>query len=73
MESKKRSIIKTMIWRSIGLTNGIVVTFLFLGEFSKSLGIAITANTTGLILYYIHERIWNKVKWEKQQKTISKK
>ena len=71
MESKKRSIVKTAVWRSISLINGTLVTFLFLGDISISIGISVTVNIVAVILYYLHERVWNKIKWG--QKIISKK
>ncbi len=66
-ESKKRSFVKSLIWRIIATINGIVGTYFFIDNISQSIKIGIFANFTGMILYYIHERIWNKIKWEKNK------
>jgi uncharacterized membrane protein len=63
MDSKTRSIIKSLTWRIIAVINGCLVAYLFLGNISQSLCIGIVGNVTGFILYYLHERIWNKVNW----------
>ena len=65
-ERKIRSIVKGLSWRFIGVLNALVVTFIFLPDFKQSLKIAIAANVTGMILYYFHERVWNKSSWKRE-------
>lgn len=62
-DTATRSLVKTITWRITG--SG--ATFAISYAISKSLTIAgtiaviqLTANT---ILYYIHERIWDKISW----------
>lgn len=65
-ETKIRSIAKSAIWRFVATINGFVVAYIYLEQFSQSLKIAIVGNITGLVLYYMHERIWNIFRWEKK-------
>ncbi len=62
-ENKKRSIFKSIVWRILATLNGWIVAYLFLHNLSSSFKIAIVGNVTGFMLYYIHERVWNKIKW----------
>ena len=65
METKKRSIVKSIIWRIIATLNGILGAYYFTGNVIESMKIGIFANITGFVLYYIHERVWNKLKFGK--------
>lgn len=66
-DSRKRSILKSLLWRGFALTNAFVVTWIFIGEWSRSAGVAITANIISFIAYYFHERFWSNVKWGKEE------
>ncbi len=64
-ETKKRSIIKTVIWRLIATSNSYFV-LLYLNDTNKdNLYKAIYMNITGFFVYYFYERIWNFIKWGK--------
>jgi len=65
-ETKKRSITKTITWRIIALSSTFIITYLFLGSFQQSLVVTILLNVTAIILYYIHERVWNLINWERK-------
>lgn len=62
-ETKIRSFLKSIIWRIIATINGILGAYLFTHNILESVKIGIFANFTGFILYYLHERFWNKIKW----------
>ena len=61
MEDRKRSLIKTISWRIIATTVTVLVSFIWLDEWTKAITLAITANAIKMILYYAHERTWNKI------------
>jgi uncharacterized membrane protein len=63
IETKKRSFLKSIIWRIIATINGILGALLFTHNLNQSIKIGIFANITGFILYYFHERFWNKIQW----------
>jgi uncharacterized membrane protein len=65
MDSKRRSIIKSISWRIIALFITIFVSFAILGSWSVSAAIGISSNLLKTLFYYIHERLWEKTSWER--------
>ncbi|MBS3902903.1 MAG: DUF2061 domain-containing protein [Anaplasmataceae bacterium] len=62
-ESHKRTFLKTITWKVLATTLTFSVTYFFTGHFYLSFGLAVTSAVFGLVLYYIHERIWNAIQW----------
>ncbi|MFH1772518.1 MAG: DUF2061 domain-containing protein [Candidatus Omnitrophota bacterium] len=65
MEHPKRSFVKSLTWRVIAIVTTMVVVYLYSGDFKSSLMIGLGANFIKFFLYYVHERIWNKVSYGK--------
>lgn len=64
-ESKTRTAVKTIIWRLIATLNSFLV-LLYLNDSNKdNLHKAVYMNITGFFVYYFYERIWNFIKWGK--------
>lgn len=64
-ESKTRTAVKTIIWRLIATLNSFLV-LLYLNDSNKdNLYKAVYMNITGFFVYYFYERIWNFIKWGK--------
>jgi uncharacterized membrane protein len=40
-----------------------IITYIITGNYELTLGITFSANIANTILYYVHERIWNKFHW----------
>lgn len=59
-DSKNRSFKKTASWRIIAVINSYIVLVMAFTE--SPLWNAIAMNIAGAVLYYVHERIWNKIK-----------
>ena len=64
-ESPVRSVAKAVSWRIIGTLDTLIVSYLLTGELVLASSIASIDFITKLILYFFHERIWNKIKWGK--------
>jgi len=63
-DKHKRSLAKTITWRVFAsTTTTITLVFLFTGELFVSLGVGITELIAKLIVYYLHERAWDRVSW----------
>lgn len=62
-ETKKRSIYKALSWRVIALLNSWMV--LGLSFTTSNFLNALTMNIIGFFLYFIFERMWNKIKYGK--------
>ena len=61
IEHPKRTIFKTLTWRVIAVSVTVAAVYLYTGKIEESLVVGISANAVKMFLYYIHERIWNKV------------
>lgn len=60
-ETHKRSIAKTMTWRVFATATTMLVAYIWLGEWTTSIALALMANGIKAVLYYIHERVWNRI------------
>tara|TARA_R110002050_G_scaffold2636_10_gene14993 strand:+ start:1511 stop:1711 length:201 start_codon:yes stop_codon:yes gene_type:complete len=66
MDTKTRSIIKTISWRITGTLCTFLISLAILGDIKTSSAIAIIQLTFNSIIFYFHERVWNLVKWGKK-------
>lgn len=62
-ESTKRSIVKTLSWRLTGSGSTFVISYIILGSLATSGTIALIQLTFNTVLYYGHERVWNRIRW----------
>ena len=58
-----RSLAKTISWRITGSLSTFVISYLILGSFAIASSIAVIQVTINTILYFFHERAWDKVSW----------
>jgi uncharacterized membrane protein len=61
VESKQRTILKTISWRMVAILNSFLVLTVNLTD--NNFLNALYMNITGFIVYYVFERIWNKIKY----------
>jgi len=66
MDHPKRSIVKTISWRVTGSSATFLIAYLLTGNFAIAGVIGVTQMISNTILYYFHERIWNKISWGQQ-------
>ncbi|MBI3940466.1 MAG: DUF2061 domain-containing protein [Acidobacteria bacterium] len=66
METKARSWAKSVVWRLLGFLILGVISYLFTGNWSESIGISSAFNLIRLVLYYYHERLWLKIHWGRE-------
>ena len=64
-DTQLRSVTKTVSWRLTGTACTFGVSWLILGDISTSGTIAIIQLTFNTVIFYIHERLWNFIKWGK--------
>ena len=64
-EKIKRSLVKTISWRVVGTIATIVISYLITGALTLAFSIGFVELISKLILYFFHERAWNKIKWGK--------
>ncbi len=63
IDKPRRSLIKTITWRITGSGSTFGISYLILGNFVIAGSIATIQLVTNTVLYFIHERVWDRVKW----------
>jgi|TARA_Y100001954_G_C15353135_1_gene380303 uncharacterized membrane protein len=63
-----RSLIKTITWRILASLDTFLIAWFVSGSISVGGWIATIEVITKIILYYFHERAWNRVKWGQFEK-----
>jgi len=63
MDAPRRSIVKTVSWRITGSSATFAIAYILTGDVAVAGVIGITQMISNTILYYVHERIWNKILW----------
>ena len=65
IDSKKRSFWKALSWRLIAIVILVMVAFLTTGNIKSTSLIALCYNTIQVFVFFLHERLWNFIKWGK--------
>jgi uncharacterized membrane protein len=61
-DSHTRSLVKGFTWRIIATTTTTVIAWLVTGQLEAAFRIGIFEFFTKLLIYYIHERIWTRIR-----------
>lgn len=59
-DSSLKSVLKTVSWRIVGTLDTLIMSYLITGESKTAFSIASVEFFSKMVLYYLHERIWNK-------------
>lgn len=62
-DTPKRSLVKTVSWRITGSGATFGISYLISGNFVVAGTIASIQLISNTILYFVHERVWNRIKW----------
>ena len=60
-----RSIAKAISWRVTGTVDTFFISWLITGQLLLASGIALTEIVTKIFLFWAHERVWNKINWQR--------
>ena len=66
-ETAVRSLVKAYSYRCCGTLTTIVISYVITGQFILSLGIGATEMVIKPFIYWLHERVWSRVKWGRKQ------
>ena len=66
VESTTRSLAKAISWRLTGSLDTFVISWAITGNASIATSIATIEVVTKIFYYWVHERIWNQIKWGRQ-------
>lgn len=65
-ETNKRSLVKSFTWRIVGVISLAVVTFIATNDLEITMGVSFAYHILQVSLYFLHERIWDRVEWERR-------
>ena len=60
---RRRSFVKAFSWRVVASTDTFLISWLITGKITWAGSITLLEIVTKTLLYYFHERGWNKIKW----------
>jgi uncharacterized membrane protein len=63
MDSKKRSWMKSITWRIVGIIVLGIISYFATSNIKEMTQITLVFNGIRLNLYYYHERIWNRIEY----------
>ena len=64
-EINMRSVAKSITWRILATLTTMILVYIFFGRLDLAVIIGGLEMLIKLILYYYHERMWNRVSWGK--------
>ena len=59
-ESRRRSVAKSLSWRTVATLTTILIVLLFTGEIELAVAIGGVEVVAKLVIFYVHERLWQK-------------
>lgn len=68
-DTNYRSLTKGISWRIIGTIDTFLVAYFWFGDIALAAPIAATEVLTKIILYYLHERLWNVISWGRNDRS----
>ncbi|MGB5508194.1 DUF2061 domain-containing protein [Robiginitalea sp.] len=66
--SRKRHIAKTFTWRAVGTLDTILISWIITGNPLTGMKIGLFEVVTKMVLYYLHERLWFRIRLVESQK-----
>lgn len=71
METRLRSLVKTLIYRIVAIITIGTLTWYFTGNTYTVTVVVIVYNAVVWSFYYVHERIWARITWGKVENKIN--
>uniref|UniRef100_UPI003216CC93 DUF2061 domain-containing protein n=1 Tax=uncultured Draconibacterium sp. TaxID=1573823 RepID=UPI003216CC93 len=69
VDRKRRSIVKTISWRTLGTIDTIIISWIVVGDINFAVTIGGIEVFTKMALYFFHERAWNKSNFGRVKET----
>ncbi len=61
-----RSLLKSISWRILGTIDTFIISYFITGQIKFALSIGLIELLTKMFLFFMHERLWNQIKWGKK-------
>lgn len=71
VECKARSWAKSITWRILGVLILGAISYLFTRDMAKVTGITLIFHIIQLVLYYWHERMWERIAWGRKKHPLA--
>ena len=71
MDTKKRSWVKSVVWRVIGIALLGAIAYMVTGNWQDMAIITVLFHGIRLVMYYFHERAWERISWGKLKHPLS--
>ena len=68
MDTPTRSLAKALSWRITGTLDTFIISWIITGTAALAGAIAVTEVITKIVLFWLHERAWNRVSWGRDHK-----
>ena len=62
-DSRVRSLAKSITWRVTGIIILAGLAWWFTGNVEQTTLITVTFHSIRVVLYYFHERVWERIEW----------
>ncbi len=66
-EKTHRSLLKSISWRIVGTVDTMIISYLITGSIVTTFSIGGIEVFTKMLLYFFHERVWNKINLGKKR------
>jgi adenylylsulfate kinase len=66
-ETRKRSILKAVSWRTLATITTAAIVFMFTGKVALALTVGFLEVFAKMALYFVHERVWQKLHFGKRE------
>ncbi len=65
VESHKRSVAKAISWRIAATLTTVIIVYIFTHKLVLAMEVGLVEVIAKMVVYYLHERVWNRLKWGK--------
>lgn len=66
-ETKRRSLLKGVSWRVIATLTTMIIVYVFFGRLDLAIATGVIETIAKILFYFIHERVWHKIKFGKKK------
>ena len=66
-ETNIRSIVKGVTWRILATATTIIIVYIFFGRLDLAIAAGVIETIFKIALYWLHERVWFKIRWGKER------
>lgn len=67
-ENHTRSLVKSIIWRALGILVLALITYIYTQDWITTTLITVVHHGVFILVYYLHERFWLWIEWLKDSK-----